>query len=88
MTSIDTNPVITEEDILTLERLEKEAGVACVRAILHYLRRGEFVDAQTVRRVEGDKTRVYPAIEKQLLVMFGCRLHGEHGCTHWLCKNG
>jgi len=77
---------ITKADILKLEQLQKEAGgIQCVRTIINYLRRGEISMAQNVRKIEGDKTRVYKDVELQLYKMFGCRAHGVKNCDDWLC---
>ena len=69
------------DDIDELDRLQAEAGgVRCVQDIVMYLRRGQIEYAKTVRSVDGDKTRQHHKVEAQLYKMFGCRLHGIHGC--------
>jgi hypothetical protein len=82
--------MITEDDIKKLDELQaKECqgrGICCVQTVLMYLRLGNEVSAQSVRRTEGDKTRSYPEVEKQLYKMFGCRTHGKQGCDDWLCQ--
>jgi hypothetical protein len=78
---------VEPSEIDELDRLQQEAGgISCVRDIVRYLRRGQFQDAQSVRSVEGDKTRGHPAVEAQLYKMFGCRMHGVRGCDYWLCE--
>jgi len=73
-----------------LERLERtvngEVGVACVRAILVHLRRGQYDLAQNIRCVDGDKTRQYPELEPVLYRLFGCRLHGVKDCGDEWCE--
>lgn len=73
-----------------LEELQYKAngayGIGCVRAIIHYLRLGDFGSALSVRRTEGDKTRAYPQIEKKLTEAFGCRMHAYHNCEDAFCK--
>lgn len=79
-----------EQDIQELQRLERSVngkmGVSCVRSILFYLQHGDFESAQTVRRIEGDKTRQYPELESVLRRIFGCRIHGVHDCKDAWCE--
>jgi hypothetical protein len=83
--------VISSSDIDELENLQAAhndgRGVACVRAIITYMRRGDFGEAQAVRQADGDKTRMYADVEAVLLRIFGCRSHGNKDCSHWLCKD-
>ncbi len=74
-------------DIDKLDRLMVAAGGhQTIRCILGHLRAGRRYPALLVRQSEGDKTREYPEIEAHLYKMFGCRLHGNHGCGEWLCE--
>tara|TARA_Y100000310_G_C20626084_1_gene785970 strand:+ start:489 stop:737 length:249 start_codon:yes stop_codon:yes gene_type:complete len=81
--------MITPQDIDDLDALQQKEndgrGIECVRHIIFYLRREDVNSAQTVRYHEGDKTIAHPDVEKKLCAMFGCRLHGVHGCKNWLC---
>jgi hypothetical protein len=61
-------------------------GIRCVQAMVTYLRQNDLESAQTVRQVEGDKTRMYPKVESLLTELFGCRLHLKKSCDHWLCQ--
>ena len=61
-------------------------GVQCVKAMVLRLFQNEYSWAQSIRRIEGDKTRAYPKLEKVLTEIFGCRLHGASDCQDWLCK--
>ena len=63
-----------------------DLGIRCVQDIVLYLRRDDYESAKNVRQNEGDKTRMYPDVEYKLLILFGCRCHGVHGCDNWLCK--
>lgn len=60
-------------------------GIACVRTMIMYLRRGQLESAKAIRRIEGDKTRCYPAVEERLNEFFGCRMHGSYGCKDSFC---
>ena len=78
-----------EEMSLTAARLDQlqsvendGRGISCVRAIVHYLRRGELSSAIAIRRIEGDKTRSYPKVEKALTEIFGCRMHAVKDCEN------
>lgn len=75
-------------DILSvLESVENDGrGIQCVKAIITYLRRGDWESAINVRRIDGDKTRMYPKVEAALLDIFGCRLHKNKNCKEWLCE--
>lgn len=81
---------VKDEDVKELARLERalngDTGIQCVRVILKMLEGGYYESAQRVRAVEGDKTRQFPELEPVLYRMFGCRLHGVHGCDGWLCQ--
>lgn len=76
-----------EADLLVKLQENKNGGigVSCVKTIAAYLQLGKFNTAKQVRQIEGDKTRNYEDIEKELTRFFGCRLHGKHNCTEWLC---
>jgi hypothetical protein len=84
--------MISSSEIDDLERLQAAhnggRGIACVQAIITYMRRGDLGSAQVVRQTDGDKTRVYADVEAKLLEIFGCRSHGKKDCTHWLCEKG
>lgn len=79
-----------KEVAIHLLRLQKEEndgrGISCVRSIAHHLDHGDFESAINVRLLEGDKTRSYPKVEKELTRIFGCRLHSIKDCNNWLCK--
>lgn len=62
-------------------------GISCVRSILTHLEHDDFAAAQTVRMVDGDKTRSYPAVEQLLYRIFGCRQHGQHDCKTQHCMS-
>jgi hypothetical protein len=68
------------------ELQQAEKGISCVRAIIHYLRLGNYVSALAIRRTDGDKTRAYPKVEKKLIDIFGCRMHAAHDCPDDFCK--
>lgn len=61
-------------------------GIRVVQWIVEHLRGDRYELAQNTRQVDGDKTRSYPDVEAKLYEIFGCRLHGKHGCEEWLCK--
>lgn len=70
-----------------LQKVENDGrGIACVRSIIHYLRLGDWSSALNVRRTEGDKTRAYPKVERELTQIFGCLLHAKYNCGDWLCR--
>lgn len=81
---------ITKGSIDVLEELQSPKnqgrGINCVESIIFYLRRDDYRSALAVRQHDGDKTASYPDVEKQLVSMFGCRLHNRHNCTSWLCQ--
>lgn len=59
-----------------LQSVENEGrGIHCVQAIVTYLRRGDLASAQSIRSIDGDKTRGYPKVEQALTEHLGCRLH-------------
>lgn len=60
-------------------------GCHAVRSIVAYLYRGDITSASSVRRIEGDKTRVHTNVELLLEMIFGCRIHLEHDCKTWIC---
>jgi hypothetical protein len=60
-------------------------GISCVRTMIMYLRNGQFDSALAIRRIEGDKTRCYPAVEEKLIEFFGCRMHGRYECKDIFC---
>lgn len=60
-------------------------GVEAVRSIIAYLYRGDITSAGSVRRYEGDKTRIHTNVELLLEMIFGCRIHLEHDCQTWIC---
>lgn len=71
----------------TLDKLQASVGnVRCVQSIVAHLRNGDIKSAMIIRKLEGDKTRNYPAIESFLLKTFGCRLHCQIDCCDDLCK--
>ncbi len=75
---------VSQELIDDLDRIQSQEnqgrGIQCVRTIILRLRQGEFEWAASIRRSEGDKTRMYPEVEKKLFDIFGCRLHFQHDC--------
>lgn len=81
--------MLTTKQIDDLESLQatynQGRGITCVKTIIVYLRRNELEHATSIRRLEGDKTRSYPDVEKMLTELFGCRLHSKQNCTDWLC---
>jgi hypothetical protein len=83
-----TNEMLLHANILEkLQQSENNGrGVNCVRTIVHYLRLGDYESALAVRRNEGDKTRAYPKLEKELTAIFGCRAHAVRDCTGMFCK--
>lgn len=78
------------EDIKELQRIEQGLndgrGMQTVKAILRMLEQGLPDLAQSIRCVDGDKTRQYPELEPVLYRMFGCRAHGVKGCEEWPCE--
>lgn len=60
-------------------------GINCVRTIITYLNKGDFESAKAVRVNDGDKIASYPEVEKLICDIFGCRTHGKHNCTSWMC---
>ena len=82
---------ITKKQIEKLDRLQSlendKRGITCVEHIISCLKRKDIETAFRIRQWDGDKTRAYPKVEKQLEKMFGCRLHGKKNCEGFLCKN-
>lgn len=60
-------------------------GIEAVRSIVAYLYKGDITSAGSVRRYEGDKTRIHTKVELLLEMIFGCRIHLEHNCQSWIC---
>lgn len=84
---ISRNPLKVADELDALQAGKNDGrGISCVRTIIMYLRMGNITSAIAVRKIEGDKTRSYPDVEKYLDEVFGCRLHGVIGCDGWLCK--
>lgn len=75
--------LIDELDLIQSQE-NQGRGIQCVRTIVLRLRQGEFKWAASIRRSEGDKTRMYPQVEKILFNIFGCRLHFQHNCPSCL----
>jgi len=75
---------ISEEDIKKLDELQaKECqgrGIQTVQTIIKYLRFGNEVSAKAVRRIDGDKTRSYPEVEKQIYKMFARAVDRRPSC--------
>ena len=83
----DRNPNVVADELDALQAPKNDGrGISCVRTIVMYLRMGNITSAMAVRKIEGDKTRSYPDVEKYLDEVFGCRTHGVLGCDGWLCK--
>lgn len=65
------NPELQKEELLDLanrlDELQKTKnnglGVSCVRGVISYLRRGDFIAAQAWARTDHDKLDNYPDIE-------------------------
>lgn len=79
--------VCQELRLTALQRLEDTAndcehgrGIPTVDTIVKLARRDDWKHAQSIRIVEGDKTRIYPEVEAILAGIFGCRSHGLHNC--------
>jgi hypothetical protein len=79
-----------EKHIQELDALQAKQnsgrGISCVQDIIAYLKARRFEEALAIRQWDGDKTRSYPEVEDKLYEIFGCRTHGVHGCTQFLCN--
>lgn len=70
-----------------LQSVENDGrGISHIRSVIVYLRRGDYDSANNVRRVEGDKTRSYPAIGEYITSVFGCSIHSVIDCDHYWCS--
>jgi len=82
---------ITDAQLTKLKELEKKQnegrGVTCVRDIINLIEIKDFGRAIAVRQWDGDKTRSYPALEKCLTEIFGCRMHGTKKCKNAHCRS-
>jgi hypothetical protein len=67
------------------EKVNPGMGISCVRSICMFLGKDDFNGARLIRQWDGDKTRSYPELEKQLTLIFGCRTHAVENCTDELC---
>lgn len=81
---------IDPQDIDTLDTLQAKQnngrGITCVKDIISFLRNNDFPQAFAIRQWDGDKTRLYPEVENQLLKIFGCRNHAIRNCNNPFCE--
>jgi len=61
-------------------------GIQCVKNMLTWYDRGDEKSAAQIRRIEADKTQMYPEIESLLRKIFGCQAHLKVNCNDRWCQ--
>jgi hypothetical protein len=83
MTHDDMNSAADElQGMIDIGNIRSET----VSDIIKCLRKGFFRAAQVEHYHDGDKIVQHRAIERAVVRILGCRLHGEKQCGSWFCK--